>query len=211
MVKKLILTVAVLTRLFSTQEAGAPTQSAFQTRFFPKPNLENITSNAFGEEYARKQKEFEERVKEYRDLENYRTSDFNKDSEELLLARLILGEAENCGTLEKIAVAYTAINRTKRDNETLKEVILKPHQYSCFNPDTNSNIFLKDPLKRNKKEFLKCLSLAKEILKGQYKDPTNGATFYFNPSSVKEPSWTRNLKKIGRIGKSYHVFYKEKN
>ncbi|MCX6747118.1 MAG: lytic transglycosylase domain-containing protein [Candidatus Pacearchaeota archaeon] len=65
--KKLILTVAVLTRLLVTQEAGAPSQSAFQARFFPKPNLERIAIDFFGEKYVKEKEEFEKILKKTRE------------------------------------------------------------------------------------------------------------------------------------------------
>jgi len=142
---------------------------------------------------------------------DYKTSDFYQDSDKVLLARMLLGEAENCSKQEKIAVAYTAINRVndnqKWNGEKLKEVILKPYQYSCFNKNLNNK--LKDPLNYNSKEFLGCLELAEEILAGEYKDPTEGATHYYNPKLVKEPEWTKKAEKIGKIENSRHVFYKE--
>jgi len=141
------------------------------------------------------------------DLATYKTSDFHEDNDRILLARMITGEADECSDIEKISVAYTAINRMKW-GKSLKEVILYPNAYSCFNPEFDSSIFLKNPLKYNKDEFLKCLKLSGEILDGKYKDPTNGATFYYNPNLVKTPSWAKGLKKIGRIKNSHHIFYK---
>ena len=143
--------------------------------------------------------------------EDYDTLDFSQDSEKVLLARMLLGEVENCSKQERIAVAYTAINRIndnkKWNGETLKEVILKPYQYSCFNETFNKK--LKTPLNYNKKEFLSCLKLSGEILSGKYKDPTNGATHYYNPRTIKEPFWAKKTKKIGKIKNSKHLFYKE--
>jgi spore germination cell wall hydrolase CwlJ-like protein len=146
------------------------------------------------------------------DLANYRTSDFHEDNDRILLARMITGEADECSDIEKISVAYTALNRTKW-GKSLKEVILQPRAYSCFNPEFDSSIFLKNPLKYNKTEFLECLKLSEEILAGKYKDPTNGATFYYNPDLVKKPDSWKDLREIGKIkvgkGKlSHHIFYK---
>jgi spore germination cell wall hydrolase CwlJ-like protein len=144
---------------------------------------------------------------------NYQTDNFKNDSEEVLLARMILGEAEGCSKIEKIAIAYTAINRAKDkrawNGETLKDSILMPSQYSCFNKKTDSSIFLKNPFRYNKEEFLNCLEISKAVLKKTYSDPTKGATHYYNPKKVTKPYWTKKLVKIGRIQNSYHIFYKE--
>jgi hypothetical protein len=156
-----------------------------------------------------------ESFQKFDDFLNYRTDDFNKDSEERLLARLIFGEAEGCSKIEKIAVAYTVLNREKIRNMELKEVILQPFQYSCFNTDFDSSTFLKKPLEHNKKEFLDCLTIAQKVLGGKYKDPTGGADYYYQPKMVKEPYYWKYLIKIGQIPvgngkKSIHVFGKSK-
>jgi hypothetical protein len=147
---------------------------------------------------------------------DYKTDDFYNDPIEILLARMLLGEAEGCSTIEKIAVAYTAINRandSKRWNgRTLQEAILAYRQYSAFNEEFNEK--LKDPLAYNAQEFENCLHLAKEILAGKYEDPTNGATHYLNPNhptlrGKPLPKWTIELEEIGQVQNSIHTFYRE--
>ena len=147
---------------------------------------------------------------------DYRTDNFYNDSDDVLLARMLLGEAEDCSDLEKISIAWTVLNRMddgkKWNGTTLQEVILKPMQYSAFNPDLNAK--LKNPLAYNPGEFYSSLNLAREILAGKYSDPTNGATHYLNPNhpDLREralPAWTRSMARVGRIGNSYHTFYKE--
>ena len=153
---------------------------------------------------SEKRKKLEQKIE---DLINYRISNFNEDTETRLLARLILGEAEGCSDLEKISVAYTVINRTK-SGKSLKDTILAPYQYSCFNENFDSSKFLKNPLKYNPAEFRDSLIIAEGILAGKYKDPTKGATHYYNPNLVKQPLWAKKLTKIGRIKNSHHSFYK---
>lgn len=207
--KKYVLTGAIAAFLAAANIVYAPTVA--RQIFSPPASIIASGRENLLEKYAKENEEKKEKLmSDFDNIKNYKTKSFYEDSDELLLARMIFGEAEDCSRIEKIAVAYTAINRAKRNGETLKKIILKPYQYSCFNPELKSSIFLKDPLKHNRKEFLASLKLAKEILAGKYKDPAYGATFYFNPSKVRKPSWTKNLKKIGRVGNSYHVFYKEK-
>jgi N-acetylmuramoyl-L-alanine amidase len=119
-----------------------------------------------------------------------------------------MGEADECSQLEKIAVAYTVINRVNDSagRKSIKEIILAPRQYSCFNKGTDSLKFLKDPMKYNKKEFVGTINLAEDILSGKYNDPTKGATHYYNPSLIKTPKWAKELKNIGKIG--HHIFFK---
>ena len=160
---------------------------------------------------AKKLKELQEM---YNKKEDYVTNNFYNDKDEVLLARMLLGETEDCSKIEKIAVGYSALNRLNnpaRYGRTLKEVILKPYQYSAFNEGKNAK--LKKPLNYNKEEFLSDLELSKEILAGKYLDPTSGATHYANPDHPdlkgNLPSWANKMKRIGRIQGSHHIFYKE--
>jgi len=140
---------------------------------------------------------------------NYNTTDFSNDTDEVLLARMLYGECRSCEDTEKIAVAHTALNRVndgKRWNgETLREVILKPWQYSCFNKNNPNRKKLMNP---NPETFESCLEIARGVINGAYQDSTNGATHYFNPNVVK-PSWAFKLTKIGKIKNSTHEFYRE--
>ena len=147
--------------------------------------------------------------KELEKKASYKVEDFNQDQTEVILARMLWGETGGCSELEKIAVAYTAINRTEKSKgkATLKEIILKPYQYSCFNEGTKSREFLKNPMEYDKKDFLENIDLSKKILSGEYKDPTDGATHYYNPDLVKTPKWAKQLKNLGKIG--HHIFFKE--
>lgn len=148
---------------------------------------------------------------------NYKTADFSDDTDEILLARMLFGEARNCSYEEKIAVAYTALNRIddgkKWNGETLREVILCPWQYSCFNQNDVNKEKLMNPQDYDGKSFHECLRAAKEILSGQHTDLTGGATHYFNPQVV-QPSWANKMIKIGKLktkkGLTKHEFYREK-
>jgi len=150
---------------------------------------------------------------------NYKTTDFSGDSDEVLLARMLFGEARNCDLTEKVAVAYTAINRAndgkKENGENLREVILSDYQYGCFNLKDSNRARLMDPQRTDKISWQKCLDTAKAVIDGKCIDPTNGATHYHMPSV--NPDWAKSsqMTKIGKIkteeGKeSEHIFYKEK-
>tara|TARA_Y100000310_G_scaffold338258_1_gene427407 strand:+ start:768 stop:1466 length:699 start_codon:yes stop_codon:yes gene_type:complete len=147
---------------------------------------------------------------------SYKIANFSKDDDKSLLARMIFGEARNCSETERVAVGYSAINRVndgKRWNgETISEVLLKDWQYSCFNKNDPNRNKLLNPEAYDAESFYECLEVAEEILSGKLKDPTNGATHYFNPASAN-PSWADKLEKIGKIktekGISKHEFYRE--
>ncbi len=157
---------------------------------------------------------FQQKVKKMREA-NY--ADFGKDSDEVLLAKMLFGEARSCSDLEKVAVAYTTLNRAEDgiawNGRTVKEAILEPFQYECFNLGNINRDKLKAPNIYNSKSFDQCLKVAKDVLSGRYRDPTNGATTYYNPDTVREPERFKKMQKIGRVntslGLSKHVFYKE--
>lgn len=231
MVNKYGLAGAVLAFLLASQPAQAPV-----ARYYNPPKARVTIENALQIELRDSKEKFEimKRVSEQRfeeerkkiiedrrreeELRNYRTTDFRLDSDELLLARMIFGEAEGCPLLEKVSIAFTAINRLDKGYaKTLKEIILAPNQYSAFNPEKDSYKYLKYPLAHGAQEFLFSLQIAKDVLAGKYQDPTGGAVSYYNPSHKdmrgQIPNWAKNMTNIGRIktGKnsySYHIFYK---
>jgi spore germination cell wall hydrolase CwlJ-like protein len=210
MTKKYVLAGAIGAFLAAANIVYAPTiaKPVFTP---PKSTIISGRENLL-EKYA---KENEERkkvlMKKIDDLENYKTEDFNEDSLEIFTARLMMGETEDYSAKDKIAVAFTILNRLKRGawyGETFHEVALKPYQYSCFNPDRDSSIFLKIPLQHNERDFLINVQLSKNFWLGRYKDPTNGATHYYNPKKVKKPEWVKRMIFCRRIGD--HLFYKER-
>ncbi|MDP3027413.1 MAG: cell wall hydrolase [Nanoarchaeota archaeon] len=146
-----------------------------------------------------------------RDID-YKTDNFSKDSNNVLLARMLYGETRNCSKEEKIAVAYTVINRAndnkKWNGENVKEVILKPWQYSCFNKNDANYEKLKDPINDDADSFYDCLKVANEVLQGKHSELNKGQTHYFNPKVVK-PKWADEMYKIGKIKNSKHEFYIE--
>ncbi|MBI2451872.1 cell wall hydrolase [Candidatus Pacearchaeota archaeon] len=148
----------------------------------------------------------------------YQTTNFSQDSDEVLLARMLFGEARDRSELEKVAIAYTAINRSqdrkKWNGESLREAMLKPYQYSCFNYNDSNRKKLMNPEKYEPQAFQECLNIARKVLAGKYRDPTNGATHYYNPDVMSKPSWANKMQKIGRIKISEkefskHEFYRE--
>ena len=209
MTKKYVLAGAIAAFLATANIAYAPITNGIH---FQPPKERTITTGSFLEKYAKENEEkIQALLKKLDDLDNYRTEDFNEDSLEVLTARLMVGEDEDNLNICKIADTWTAFNRLKKGGwygETFHEVVLKPSQYSCFNEDTDSSIFLKIPLQHNERDFLINLQLAKDFWSGKYPDPTNGATHYYNPKKAKKPNWVKDMIFCGRVGD--HLFYKER-
>lgn len=114
------------------------------------------------------------------------------DSDTILLARLLFGEARGESREYKINVAYSVLNRTgqrKWWGNTLNEVILKPHQYSCFNKNDPNYKGVMDPLSVSSGAWNECVQVARYVLSNPNQDTTNGATHYYS-TWIPSPSWT---------------------
>jgi spore germination cell wall hydrolase CwlJ-like protein len=148
---------------------------------------------------------------------SYKTNkkDFSDDTDSVLLARMLYGEARDCSDAEKVAIAYSAINRIhdgkKWNGETLRGVVLASSQYSCFNSNDPNKKKLMDPQNKNysPNAWENCLRVAEGVLDGKIADPTDGATHYHTTNV--NPFWKhkRQMKRKGRINGSKHIFYKE--
>lgn len=80
----------------------------------------------------------------------------------------------------KLAVAWVLVNRTKA-GASMTDVIFKPQQFSCW--DTNSPTRMNiDTTPEN--IFAECLAVVLLATHGLEPDPTNGAVFYLNKTTV---------------------------
>lgn len=121
-----------------------------------------------------------------------------------LLALCVWGEARGEPYNGKTAVAHVVMNRWRAGTfgKTVRDVLLKPAQFSCFNAD--------DP---NRKKMLsvkagenwnECFNAALGAYGGIDPDPTRGATHYCGINS--NPGWRKLMLETARIGG--HVFLK---
>ena len=155
---------------------------------------------------------------------SYKTDrdDFSDDSDVVLLARMLYGEGRDRSDAEKVAIAYSAINRIndgkKWNGVDIRSVVLARKQYSCFNRNDTNRKKLMDPENKNysPREWGKCLKISQDVLGGKLADPTGGATHYHtgeNPYWAKPHSRTKKggpkMERIGRVNGSKHIFYRE--
>lgn len=118
-----------------------------------------------------------------------------------LLARLIYGEARGESVTGKIAVGHVAINRAAKPSwwgRTLKEVILKPYQFSCFNAEYRDIL-----ISPTGTIWDVCQSVANGVISGITIDPTYGAT-HFYADTIAAPSWAASMVETAHIG--HHIF-----
>lgn len=138
---------------------------------------------------------------------------FRKDTDEVLLARMIFGEARSCSLTEQIAIGYTAVNRATDgknwNGTTLKDAILKKRQYSCFNSNDPNLPKLSCPEKYGPKSFERCLWIARNILDRKFDDPTLGATHYHTKKTRAD--WEDSPKMVKLYVPDFyeHFFFKE--
>jgi uncharacterized protein YraI len=120
-----------------------------------------------------------------------------------VLARIVKGEAAQCPTAGKVAVAAVVLNRVRssRFPSTITAVAHQPYQFSCYNANLRASLYY-GAIPQS------CWDAARAAVAGS--DPSLGATYYFNPYLVR-PSWAASLRFTVRIGTSSydtHDFYK---
>lgn len=128
----------------------------------------------------------------------------------------VYAEARNQGDIGMEAVANVILNRIavnpKHWGFTPEAVCRKPWQFSCWNDDDPQSRRVKqiyDTVKENGSDesVYDAYCAVQRVLSGQSKDPTHGATHYYNPRAVKKtPDWADTKDRTVIIGD--HIFYK---
>jgi spore germination cell wall hydrolase CwlJ-like protein len=135
-----------------------------------------------------------------------RRSDFEHFNEDVLLAMLGWGEARGEPERGILAVMWVARNRSVRGSRALKDVILQPWQFSCFNDRDPNRDRLLTAEEKEPASWAKCLAISRLLLSGYTLDPTGGATHYYS-TSIAPPYWayvTRGWTELTVIGR--HIF-----
>ena len=149
-----------------------------------------------------------------------------EQDEDVLLAMLVWGEARGESAQGRLAVAHVPLTRLARRREsgkkgllTLREQILSPFQFSCFNAnDPNRGRLVRPVESDGLASWVACWTSAMAALMGRNENPVPGATHYVvsrlwsRPTAVgRRPRWyeepcirSGKTKFIGVIGK--HTF-----
>jgi spore germination cell wall hydrolase CwlJ-like protein len=127
-----------------------------------------------------------------------------------LLTRTVYGEARGESEEGQAAVAWVIRNRAAagRDymGKTIKEVCLKPQQFSCWDSqDPNRNVLL--TLDTNDSLYKKIRKVVEQVLNGTRPDNTYGSLHYH--ANYIKPSWTNGKTPVVTIGN--HLFYNNIN
>lgn len=130
------------------------------------------------------------------------------------LARTIYGEARGeyeqseGGLAALIAVGNVVVNRFKQQTwfgKTIREVCLKPWQFSCWNAVDPNHIIIK-PRIIDHPIFYICQEIAHGVACGNWPDLTKGSDHYHSVRMAIPPSWARQKTPLIRVG--HHVFYR---
>lgn len=133
-----------------------------------------------------------------------RVTSLTKQKELTLLTMCIYGEARSEPYQGKLAIASVVMNRVSLGGwygNSVKEVLLKPYQFSCFNR--------RDPnfpklFKPQQKLWNLCFKAAWNAYSKLSQDPTDGANHYCRHDI--SPPWIKRMKKTKRIGD--HEFFR---
>lgn len=130
-----------------------------------------------------------------------------------IMARTIFGEARGESEQGKVAVGWVIMSRVAFAEthggywwgNTIREVCLKPWQFSCWNRnDPNRRVI--ENVGANNSTFSQCLDIARRVISGRVPNPVEGATHYY-ADYIAPPSWVRGATLVSKIG--VHSFYKD--
>lgn len=124
------------------------------------------------------------------------TGNFADDSEQMILARAIFGEARSLEYPDeaRIAVGWAIRNRVEdsRWADNYHGIIIQESQYSAFNKDDKNRPYVENPFwkgtETDKNAWYNCYEIAGKVIKGEVNDPTNGANHYYD-NSIPTPYW----------------------
>ena len=139
-------------------------------------------------------------MKEFREIE-MTPSDLDA------MVRTVYGEARSESVEGKIAVFWVILNRARKPGwwgQSPAEICYKPWQFSCWN-QSDPNREVARNLSVNSKAYGSLLNILAEILCGNWPDPTDRATHYYNPKAVRTPTWAEGRTPTTVIG-AHHFF-----
>lgn len=135
------------------------------------------------------------------------------DSDTEVMARTLYGEARGESDQGKTAVGWVIMNRvafaqargTYWWGNTIRNVCLKPFQFSCWNlNDPNRRII--ETVRPGDPIFDRCLEIAQQVIAGRLPSPVDGATHYY-AQYINRPAWVPGATFVTQIG--VHKFYKD--
>tara|TARA_Y100000310_G_scaffold342721_1_gene447086 strand:- start:1240 stop:1650 length:411 start_codon:yes stop_codon:yes gene_type:complete len=124
-----------------------------------------------------------------------------------LMATTIWGEARGEPLIGKVAVAYVILTRAKRGGwygNTIKEVIMKPYQFSAWNRN-DPNFAKMSMTTMADNAYRDCMYATLGAVQKHLPNLAEGATHYH--TLRMRPYWIKDMRNIATIGN--HIFYEE--
>ena len=150
----------------------------------------------------------------HKELESDIYQVFGGQDDEQIFALTLYGEARGESREGRIAVGTVILNRVDRRvwmGRTIKEVCLKPYQFSCFLPDDpNFKILHLITLgwteKLQQSSVLReCLAIAKGMINGEIPRDDRLLDAINYKASGCRAAWAAKMRRVARIGN--HSFY----
>jgi spore germination cell wall hydrolase CwlJ-like protein len=127
----------------------------------------------------------------------------DKNKEQIFcLAKNIYHESRNQPYIGQLAVAQVTLNRSKDDKMKPCKVVYRRNVNGCQFSWTCDNM---QDRENEKIAWKESLALAYATYNNMLADPTNGATYYYNPK-LAHPVWARKFQVVALIGD--HKFLK---
>lgn len=130
------------------------------------------------------------------------------DQEKYVIALCAWKEAEGEGIAGCVEVMHVILNRSREWNQTVNQVIYRKNQFSWTSPSSPRYATVpkdSDPV------WLACLADVEELETAD--DPTEGATFYWNPKTETSPWFEKHIAGSPEFEISarsvHHVFYRK--
>lgn len=139
-----------------------------------------------------------------------------------ILALTLFGEGRGESLDGRVAIGWTAKNRSLKKGQTVATRCLQKSQYSCWWPfggaenyrrllDLAEKVMADDPFikAQDLPIYAECFTLAAGVLDGTLRDRTNGSTHYYNPAAMvprdRVPAWVEGRPPTAVVGS--HRFY----
>jgi len=134
--------------------------------------------------------------------ESYSLTDIDIDT----MAKTIAAEAQGESLKGQIGVGYVILNRTLskwQGKDTVTKIIKSPYQFSAWNEDSKV-----DPraIKPEDNSYKTALKVIEGITSSRYKDPTGGASYYWNPEVAERKSWMSSAEAENKLTIGKHTF-----
>lgn len=128
-----------------------------------------------------------------------RKLELRKKEDEFYIAATIWGEARGEGYTGMKAVADVILNRENLLKGSIRDIVLSPKQFSCWNKDDpNSKLLthwhLEHLVGEEEAVWAEAQTIAHEEVEGSMRDITDGATHYH--AKTVRPYWTKTVKVV---------------